>query len=267
MAVHNRSLSGIDGSQGSRVRFKRLSQAESIATKVQDLQLGDPGVRLVVAGDFNDFEFTDGYVDAIGVIEGDFDPSTSLVCAEAVCAADIVEPNLDNQVLWLPTGERYSFIFRGNAQALDHALTSQKLYDEISGVEYGRGNADAAVDLINDDGTVLRSSDHDGLVVYVKKDEDADGVPNDNDVCPSTMLPETVPTKKLGTNRFADTDGDGVFNTRAPRGEGPGRSYDLQDTAGCSCEQIIEAQGLGNGHTRFGCSISAMDDWISLVNP
>jgi len=41
----------------------------------------------------------------------------------------------------------------------------------------------------------------------------------------------------------------------------------MGDTAGCSCEQIIDAQGLGNGHTKFGCSIGAMQNWISLVNP
>ena len=273
MAVHNRSLSGIDGSEGERVRKKRLLQAESIATKVQEMQSSDPDVRLVVTGDFNAFEFTDGYVDSLSIIAGDFDPAMSFVCSEAVCMGDLVEPNLTNQVLSLDAGERYSFIFRGNAQALDHALTSAKLADEITGVEYGRGNADAAVDLINDDGSEepanlpLRSSDHDGLVVYISKDKDADGVPNDADVCPATVIPEDVPTKRLGTNRFALTDWDGLFDTKAPNGKGPRLSFTLGDTAGCSCEQIIAVQGLGNGHTKFGCSIGAMQNWISLVNP
>jgi predicted extracellular nuclease len=267
MAVHNRSLGGIDGNEGLRVRVKRLLQAESIAAKVQDLQMADANVRLVVTGDFNAFEFTDGYADTVGVIAGDFNPLTSLVCSESVCAGDLVEPNLDNQTLWVPDYDRYSFIFRGNAQVLDHALTSQKLASEISGVEFGRGNADAAVDLINDAGSVLRSSDHDGLVVYIAKDADADGVPNDDDFCPNTTLPENVPTLRLGTNRFADIDGDGLFDTASPNGKGPRKAFDLGDTAGCSCEQIIEAQGLGNGHTKFGCSIGAMENWISLVSP
>jgi hypothetical protein len=30
---------------------------------------------------------------------------------------------------------------------------------------------------------------------------------------------------------------------------------------------VRDALGLGNGHTMFGCSISAMDDWVELVNP
>ena len=50
------------------------------------------------------------------------------------------------------------------------------------------------------------------------------------------------------------------------KGNGPGRSYTIADTAGCSCEQIIEEQGRGDGHTKHGCSISAMDDWVDVVN-
>jgi len=272
MVVHNRSLGGIEGSEAARVRQKRYEQAVSIVDKVEALKLADPDVRLAVIGDFNAFEFTDGYVDAVGIITGEFDPAANLVCDTNDCAL-VPDTELFDEILDLDQAERYSFVFGGNAQVLDHALTSVDLAVEVSGSEFGRGNADAAVDLINDDGggdpsnLPLRSSDHDGYVVYVLKDEDADGVPNDEDFCPATVIPENVPTKRLGTNRFALTNEDGVFDTTAPKGKGPGKSFDLQDTAGCSCEQIIEAQGLGNGHTRFGCSISAMDDWVGLVTP
>ncbi len=70
-------------------------------------------------------------------------------------------------------------------------------------------------------------------------------------------------------NRFALTDDDGDFDTTSPPGGGggPGLSFTIEDTAGCSCEQIIDAQGLGKGHRKFGCSISAMEDWVALVNP
>ncbi len=37
----------------------------------------------------------------------------------------------------------------------------------VTDFAYGRGNADAAIDLINDDATPLRASDHDGLVLYL----------------------------------------------------------------------------------------------------
>ena len=74
--------------------------------------------------------------------------------------------HLINQVLMIPQGERYSFIFQGNAQTLDHALTSIGLDELVRDFSYGRGNADAAVNLINDGSTLLRSSDHDGLVLH-----------------------------------------------------------------------------------------------------
>ena len=99
-------------------------------------------------------------------------------------------------------------------------------------------------------------------------DADGDGVADDIDVCPDTEIPEAdVPSRKLRTNRFALTDGDGIFDTKKPRGRGPRKSFTIEDTAGCSCEQIIEIQGLGYGHVQFGCSISAMEEWVELVNP
>ncbi|MDJ0710959.1 MAG: lamin tail domain-containing protein [Woeseiaceae bacterium] len=162
MVVHNRSLGGIDGSDGPRVRTKRFEQAQSIAQKVQDLQSRYRTRNLVVIGDFNAFQFSDGYVDVVGQIRGDFDPADALLSG-----ADLVEPDLMNQLVSLPDEEQYSFIFRGNAQTLDHALTSVALDYRVRGLEYARGNADAAVDLINDDSTSLRSSDHDGLVLFI----------------------------------------------------------------------------------------------------
>ena len=271
MVVHNRSLGGIeDPVDGPRVRAKRFAQAESVAQKAQDLQTSDPDVRLVLTGDFNAFEFTDGYVDAVGIIRGDFDAAENLVCSTHLCA-DLVEPDLTNQVTGLGAADRYSFIFGGSAQVLDHSLTTEGLLAEITGAEYGRGNADAALVLIEDDVTPgnisLRSSDHDGLVLYVLKDEDDDGVPNNADVCPGTVIPESVPTQTLKPNHFALVDADGVFDTNVPRGGGPGVSFTVGDTAGCSCEQIIAATESGMGHTRFGCSLGLMRDWVLLVSP
>ena len=177
---------------------------------------------------------------------------------------DLVDPNLINQVMAIGPEDRYSFVFRGSAQVLDHALTSMALDGSVRGFEYGRGNADAAVDLINELLTPLRASDHDGLVLFLTKDKDGDGVNDDADVCPGTVIPEML-QGDLGTNRFALINGDFDFDTTAPNGKGPGRSYSTLDTAGCSCTQIIDAQGLGNGHKKFGCSIGAMDNWKKLV--
>jgi predicted extracellular nuclease len=169
IGVHNRSLGGIDDPfDGPRVRAKRLAQAQSIAEKIDDLQGKKGNKRVMVIGDFNAFEFTDGYVDALGQVEGDFDPADNLLAG-----TDLVDPDLINVVdTIVPVEERYSFIFRGSAQVLDHALLSGKTEQFVTGAEFGRGNADAAVDLINDGGTALRASDHDGLVVYIHGNPD-----------------------------------------------------------------------------------------------
>jgi len=98
-------------------------------------------------------------------------------------------------------------------------------------------------------------------------DSDQDGVPDETDVCPGTVIPEAVPTVQLGVDRFALTNADGIFDTVAPKSKGPQKTFTIKDTAGCSCEQIIERLGLGQGHTKFGCGLAAMEQWIELVNP
>ena len=267
IVVHGRSLSGIGDPSGSTQGPPEASrQAQFLAQLVQDEQTADPNVELVVVGDFNAYEFTDGYVDVVGQIAGDFDPADNLLSD-----LDLVDPDLTKRVLTLPADERYSFIFQGNAQALDHALTSSGVDPRVTGFEFGRGNADAAVDLINDgitpENLPLRSSDHDGFVLFLTMDLDGDGVVDNLDFCPGTIIPEPVPTHELGTNRWALVDEDSVFDTTPPNGKGNGldRSFTIEDTAGCSCEQIIGELHLGKGHVKYGCSIGAMETWIAEV--
>jgi hypothetical protein len=95
-------------------------------------------------------------------------------------------------------------------------------------------------------------------------DVDGDGVCIEEDVCAGTV--PDVPLVALGTWRWIWPGEGEVFITKSSRGRGPKRAYSIVDTAGCSCAQIIEAQELGLGHSKFGCSISAMDDWVALVD-
>ena len=257
IGVHNRSLGGIDSSSsGERVRAKRLAQAQSLAEKIQALQDANPDVQLVVTGDFNAFEFSDGYVDVMGQITGTIDQSLALVSGP-----DLVDPDLLNQSAGIEPAQRYSFIFGGSSQILDHALTSMALDMSFRGLEYGRGNADAPGELINDGSTPLRSSDHDGLVLYLTRDRDDDGVFDSLDACPGTSIPEAVPSDDLGKNRWALVDDDFDFETNSPNGKGPKASFSTSDTHGCSCTQIIDELGLGNGHSKFGCSKGVMERW------
>jgi len=183
MNLHQRSLSGIDDPvDGPRVRQKRHEQAVSVSLMVQNLQNGNPDINLVVTGDFNAFQFTDGYVHVLGQIIGaPADASQALIPG-----TDHVNPDLINKVLSLPAAERYSFNFGGSAQVLDHMLVSQALNAAVTGIEYARGNADAAVKFETDGSTVLRSSDHDGLALYLSASPatpvTADGGP-DKSIC------------------------------------------------------------------------------------
>jgi hypothetical protein len=98
-------------------------------------------------------------------------------------------------------------------------------------------------------------------------DSDDDGIPDDADLCPDTQVPEGIPTIELKPNRWALVDDDHSFDTAAKgKGTGPRKSYTLTDTAGCSGEQIIGRLELGLGHSKFGVSSGAMDEWVEFAN-
>jgi predicted extracellular nuclease len=168
----------------------------------------------------------------------------------------------------------YSFNFRGQSGYLDHALSSAAMTPEVSGATPWHINSDEPRGLdyndFNQPGLFnpdqFRASDHDAIVVSLLPDEDGDSVWDGIDMCPGTVIPESVPMEELGTNRFALVDDDLIFDTKSPQGKGPQVTFDIFDTAGCSCEQIIDEQELGKGHTKYGCSLEEMEEWVELVN-
>ena len=180
---HLRSLSGIDDlspvadqENAHRVRQKRLRQAVGIACEAQAYQASHPGRALVMVGDFNAFQFSDGYADTLGIVRGDTDPAASEYDIDFIPLAErcdnsfagqIVSPALTEAVLSLPEDERYSFYFTGVPQELDHALLSTDALQRFERIAYGRGNADARNSEETVPGSALRSSDHDGFVVYL----------------------------------------------------------------------------------------------------
>jgi predicted extracellular nuclease len=125
-----------DVSAGAFVRAKRRAQAAFIAELVQEYQ--SAGEQVIVMGDFNAFEFNDGYVDVMGTIAGSPASSNQVLLA----SSDVVNPNLINLIEALPSSERYSYMFDGNAQALDHILVSQGLQPRVREFLYVRNNAD-----------------------------------------------------------------------------------------------------------------------------
>ena len=172
---HLRSLNGVNSegpgsngwpTEGARVRAKRLAQAEDLGILVQLRQLADPTENIVLVGDFNAFEVNDGLVDSMGVIDG-----TPVPDNETAVSGDgltPVNPPLDNLFDTPPPAERYSFIFDGNAQNLDHVLVNQPLIAATTAqrIEHPRINADFPETARNDGMTPVRLSDHDPLVGF-----------------------------------------------------------------------------------------------------
>lgn len=112
---------------------QRDAQADVLAAFVAALQAGNPDVNIVLLGDLNDFQFSD--------------PLQTLVAA-----------GLANLTDTLPENARYTYVYDGNSQALDHILVSRNL---LSAAEYQvlHLNSEFAV------GDPLRFSDHDPLLV------------------------------------------------------------------------------------------------------
>ena len=171
---HLRSLGGIANPDG-RTRLKRHEQAQSTARLVQNLQTSEPELPIIVIGDLNAFQFSDGYADVVGHLRGTAVPAQNLVSQEnaAVMGFDdsnIPSPPLTLPLLDLPESERYSFIFNGVSQTLDHVLLNTDAVDEFLGQEYSRANADYWEGFEFDVMTEAYSSDHDGLVVSFSAD-------------------------------------------------------------------------------------------------
>ena len=92
-------------------------------------------------------------------------------------------------------------------------------------------------------------------------DADGDGVCGNIDLCPGTELPDE-PTVELWGNRFA-AKVDGTFDAGKGKFDG---LYTLENTQGCSATQIIALEGLGQRHTQYGISKSALEAFIASLD-
>lgn len=185
---HLRSLSGIadptppsptsqtgqEGwpTNGHRVREKRVQAAAWLSGWVQNRQQTFPTVPIVVMGDLNAYEFSDGYVDVVGIISGNPAPANQvLLPASQIASAPPVVPvvpPMSNLVDALPANQRYSFSFAGNAQTLDHILVSAATFSAVDtlGVAFARINSDFAVSNFATSAAGRRVADHDPIIAY-----------------------------------------------------------------------------------------------------
>lgn len=185
IAVHPKARQNVDktGSAAERDRQKRFLQAVSLAHQVQALQTDRKNLLtpLLVVGDFNAYQFSDGFADVVGLVSGKYDDNQNLL----KLGKNIVKPALWNAVDSVPENDRYSFLFTENFgnvqgqsprsvpthQVLDHALLNTVARGLFIDMRYGRGNLDAPVQTLDDAATdtgvkkAMGSSDHDGFVV------------------------------------------------------------------------------------------------------
>ncbi len=124
---------------------ERQMQSAAVQNYVNGLLGDDPTANVVVLGDLNEFEFVS--------------PVRDLV----------TNSGLTNLTETLPEDERYSFIFQGNSQSLDHILVSNGL---ATGAEFDivHTNVEFAA-------TPQRASDHDPLLARFT----LNGTPNEGD--------------------------------------------------------------------------------------
>ena len=113
---------------------ERRLQAEAVDAFVAARLDESSDAAVVVLGDFNEFEFVSPL-------------------------AEILSRNLENTTFAIPEEERYSFVFQGNSQQLDHVLVSANLAEDVE-VDIVHVNAEFAE-------TSTRASDHDPVLVTV----------------------------------------------------------------------------------------------------
>jgi uncharacterized protein len=118
---------------GSEVQ--RMKQAAVLNDFVQEVNEKVKDANVVVLGDLNDFEFSN----PINTLEGDV---------------------LTNLMEKLPAEERYTYIYQGNSQVLDHILVTNNLAKRTS-IDSVNINADFS----EEDG---RASDHDPVLAKIQ---------------------------------------------------------------------------------------------------
>ncbi|MDH5605659.1 MAG: hypothetical protein OEY93_02115 [Anaerolineae bacterium] len=128
---------------------QRKMQAQVVRDFVNSILDSKPNARVMVTGDLNDFQFAEpgeGANHPLGILEG--------------TGGEIKLTNLAKLVL---KARRYSYVYEGNSQVLDHMLVSPKLLEDFVGADYLHFNAGYPYTYHYDANTPIVSSDHDPL--------------------------------------------------------------------------------------------------------
>ena len=120
----------------------RAAQAAALNAYIDGLLASNPNARIAVAGDFNEFQFEE----PMEILTGELD----FVGGTVEAGTEVI---LQNLTYGLAVDERYSVLFQGNAQQLDHILATANLADG------------ARIDAVHTNTTTgFRASDHDPIL-------------------------------------------------------------------------------------------------------
>src|SRR5204862_3423888 len=111
---------------------QRHQQAQIVHDFVASILADDPNANVVVDGDLNDFEWSD---------------------TVSILKSGVLHDLMDT----LPENERYSYVFEGNSQTLDHILTDDALFARPLTYDVVHVNSEFAA----------QASDHDPSVVKI----------------------------------------------------------------------------------------------------
>ncbi|RLC57021.1 MAG: hypothetical protein DRI80_15505, partial [Chloroflexota bacterium] len=124
---------------------RRIEQAQWVASLVDEVLATDPWADVIVLGDLNDF----------------LDSEPLAVLTSDGCLRDVLFD--------VEKPSRYTYIYTGESEVLDHVLVSADLEPEFQGVMPFHINADFPVPEVEDD-TLRKSSDHDAVLTWFRLD-------------------------------------------------------------------------------------------------
>ena len=196
---------------------KRAGQAALVNALVDTILAGDASANIVVAGDFNDFQNEE----PLRILTGQNDWNGTAAVAPA--GAQVLE----NLTFLLPENERFSYIFEGNAQMIDHILVSGAL---AGSAQFDVVHRNTLFGEIN--------SDHDALVTRLLI-----GAAPVNGTAASETVTGTAGSDTInglgGNDVLVGGGGDDQFNG------GAGNDIVTVDSAG---DVVTEASGEGIDH-------------------
>ncbi|CAM5191240.1 LTD domain-containing protein OS=Ureibacillus acetophenoni OX=614649 GN=SAMN05877842_101164 PE=4 SV=1 [Ureibacillus acetophenoni] len=214
---------------------QRKEIAKIVYDFVKDIKSENPDANVVSVGDFNDFQFSD----ALKIHEGEL---------------------MTNMINKVEAPDRYTYLFQGNSQVLDHILVSNNLV----------GNTEIDILHINADFTDMagRASDHDPVMVQIDFKKAFEGkadivIKLDERRYHANKITITDPSVEIHlaahaklnnmfvTSQYAEFHGDGFKNTKITiNPEQPGAILDFKGTkikeVTIEGPNVIEIRGAEN---------------------